>query len=102
MTRSPGRAAARETGRPYDFWALALCGSITPTWRNTYWVSPEQSNRYGPAAPNWYHLPVCAAAIASTRIPSPAGYGRIVTTSGTETECARPYPPVYARRSVDE
>ena len=56
--------------RPFAemWWDLLYCwaavrGSFLPAFLNEYSVSPEQSNRRGPAAPYLYGAPFLEAAI---------------------------------------
>src|SRR6185503_18191952 len=65
-TRSPGRAARRDTPTPRRFCRSALCGNDTRTVRKTYLVYPEQSNVRGPAAPKTYGRPRRDLATAMT------------------------------------
>ncbi len=47
------------------YWSAATLGIDTPAWRQTYWVSPEQSNEFGPVPPHRYGLPSSEKAQAS-------------------------------------
>src|SRR5215203_3588236 len=54
---SPGASADTETGVPEPICMPDECGRETPAAAQAYMVRPEQSNAFGPAAPQAYGLP---------------------------------------------
>ena len=50
-TRSPGRRSAFATLVPRVNCCAAVRGMVTPAAPQDAWVSPEQSNAFGPVAP---------------------------------------------------
>src|SRR5215207_5769290 len=64
-TRSP-RCNLRPMRSPTFDWLIARRGRSTANSRNTNWVNPEQSNAWGPSAPQTYGRPIRLAASSTT------------------------------------
>jgi hypothetical protein len=64
-TRSPGSRSSMEIGVVACSWYRARRGIVTPACWYESQVRPEQSNEFGPSAPNTYGLPSCSIAHAT-------------------------------------
>src|SRR6185369_9870778 len=90
----PGRAWLADTGVETSHCATDQCGSDTPPARQAIIVSPEQSQRSGPAAAHSYGLPSCAIAKAmAARAPADVA---CEPDHGAPPPPAPPPPPVRA------
>src|SRR5437763_8968782 len=79
-TRSPGESSVSGTGCAARCCSAAVRGMATPTRSCTYRASPLQSKPAASAPPNWYRVPISAAAACAIAAPSCAGAGAVAGT----------------------